>query len=459
MKHYSSFLFALLAAALSLSLMPTPKGSAQTPAPKSAPVKQDGAPAKKESATEKKDGAVKTLPGAAKRYALIIGVDKYADSQISTLNGASNDSRSLAQALAAYGGFPANQVILLNSNQPGERQPTRGNILRRLSNLATVVPKDGLLLFAFAGHGIERGGQAYLLPSDAQVNGDVKLLEETAINVNQVRDWIKQTEVKQVLMILDACRNEPDMRGARGDADNPLTPAYTRAFDFDRRNHEVEAFATLYATAIGHRAYEYREKKQGYFTYALVEAMKGAANNFKGEVTLGSLIEYMQNSVPQRVALDLGKGKVQKPFAVVEGYKADELVIAAGGDERGIEMTKATDFADMVEVKPEAEKESGGRGDVFINLEGTMWTAKPLTGGTVVIEFQKDGKLLYTLTPERGNAYQPVKGQWRQEGGAVQYSVGSYSVMDGKIEGGVIRAEGENAEGVKFRLTLFPLRP
>ncbi len=453
MKNHSPLPFVLVIIALLLSLMPTPKGFAQAPA-------QTGAPDKKVSAPDKNGEAVKTLPGAAKRYALIIGVDKYADTQISTLNGASNDSRSLAQALAAYGGFPANQVILLNSNQPGERQPTRGNILRRLSNLATVVPKDGLLLFAFAGHGIERDGQAYLLPSDAQVNGDVKLLEETAINVNQVKTWIKQTEVRQVLMILDACRNEPDMRGARGDADNPLTPAYTRAFDFDRRNHEVEAFATLYATAIGHRAYEYREKKQGYFTFALVEAMKGAANNFRGEVTLGSLIEYIQNSVPQRVALDLGKGKVQKPFAVVEGYKADELVIAAGGDERGIEMTKATDFADMVEVKPEAEKAGeGGRGDVFINLEGTKWTAKPLTGGTVVIEFLKDGKLLYTLTPERGDAYKPLNGEWRQERHAVQYSIGSYSVIDGKIEGGVIRAEGENADGAKFRVTLYPVRP
>ncbi len=453
MKNHSPLPFVLVIIALSLSLMPTPKGFAQAPA-------QTSAPDKKVSAPDKNGEAVKTLPGAAKRYALIIGVDKYADTQISTLNGASNDSRSLAQALAAYGGFPANQVILLNSNQPGERQPTRGNILRRLSNLATVVPKDGLLLFAFAGHGIERDGQAYLLPSDAQVNGDVKLLEETAINVNQVKMWIKQTEVRQVLMILDACRNEPDMRGARGDADNPLTPAYTRAFDFDRRNHEVEAFATLYATAIGHRAYEYREKKQGYFTFALVEAMKGAANNFRGEVTLGSLIEYIQNSVPQRVALDLGKGKVQKPFAVVEGYKADELVIAAGGDERGIEMTKATDFADMVEVKPETEKAGeGGRGDVFINLEGTKWTAKPLTGGTIVVEFLKDGKLLYTLTPERGDAYKPVNGEWRQERHAVQYSIGSYSVIDGKIEGGVIRAEGENADGAKFRVTLYPVRP
>src|SRR5204863_5441954 len=85
-----------------------------------------------------------------------------------TLGGASNDARTLSEALIQYAAFPADQVTLLGSDQPAERQPTRGNILRRLSNLAAVVPPDGLLLMAFAGHGIERGGQAFLLPADSR---------------------------------------------------------------------------------------------------------------------------------------------------------------------------------------------------------------------------------------------------------------------------------------------------
>src|SRR5262245_32456348 len=83
---------------------------------------------------------MQTLPGSAKRYALVIGVDKYEDTQITSLGGASNDAQKLAEALVLYAGFPKDQVILLASDQPAERQPTRGNILRRLSNLAGVVP-------------------------------------------------------------------------------------------------------------------------------------------------------------------------------------------------------------------------------------------------------------------------------------------------------------------------------
>ena len=181
---------------------------------------------------------LKSLPAKAKRYALVVGVDKYtSDTQITTLGGASNDARALADALVRYAGFPADQVILLASDQLAERQPTRGQILRRLSNLASVVPKDGLLLFSFAGHGMERGGQAFLLPSDAQAGDDPVLLEQTAINVLNIRDWVKKSGVRQVLLILDACRNDP---GGRADADNPLTPTYTRGFNFDMRNREVE---------------------------------------------------------------------------------------------------------------------------------------------------------------------------------------------------------------------------
>jgi hypothetical protein len=90
----------------------------------------------------------------------------------------------------------------------------------------------------------------------------------------------------------------------------------------------VSAFVILYASEIGHRAYEYIEKKQGYFSWFLVEALRGAAANDRGEVTLGGVIDYLQEKVPQRVALDLGKGKAQKPFAVIEGFKANDLVLS-----------------------------------------------------------------------------------------------------------------------------------
>ncbi|MGH9882281.1 MAG: caspase family protein, partial [Pyrinomonadaceae bacterium] len=386
--------------------------------------------------------SVATLPASAKRYALVIGVDQYADTQITTLGGASNDARALANALVQYAGFPGEQVTLLASDQPAERQPSRGNILRRLSNMAAVVPPDGLLLVSFAGHGIERGGQAFLLPADSQVSNDVDLLEQTAINVSQVKDRIKKIGVRQVVIILDACRNDPV---GRANADNPLTGAYTRGFNFDTRNREVQAFATLYATEVGHRAYEYKEKKQGYFTWVLVEALRGGAANAKGEVTLAGLVKYLQERVPSRVLQDLGPGKDQKPFAVVEGYRADELVIsvrdgkAAASRPSGVEDSGA--IAPGALAKNTASRDTGielKSSSAAISLAGTSWTGTSPEAGEYKMEFLKDGQLNYILNVMENGVTAPrtVKGKWKQSGNNVQIVIGnSYSVLQGTLEG------------------------
>lgn len=270
---------------------------------------------------------IKALPGKNKRWALVIGVDDYSESQITKLSGAANDARTLAGALIKYAGFPEEQVILLASDQPSQLQPRRSTILRYLSNLRGTVPKDGLLLISFAGHGIERGGHAFLLPSDALGVNDMALLEDTAISVERIKESIRATGVGQVILILDACRSDP--APGRSGGDNLMTADFRTNFNFDLRNREIQAFATLYATAVGERAYEYDVKKQGYFTWALVEGLRGEAANEKGEVTLAGLLKYIQDAVPKLVHRDLGSDKQQTPFAIIEGYRAEGLVIAA----------------------------------------------------------------------------------------------------------------------------------
>jgi hypothetical protein len=269
---------------------------------------------------------VKSLPSSDRRWALVVGVDQYQDKQITPLMGAAADAHALADALVKYAGFDPAHVIELATDLPPERQPTKGNILVRLSNISSQVPKDGLLLFSFAGHGIERGGQAFLLSSDAKVSNDIRVVQETAVSAGSIKQWIRDMGIKQVLMLLDACRNDP-MAG-RSDTPNLMAESVRKAFTFDLQNHDVEAFATLYATRVGERAYLYAEKGHGYFTWALLQGLQGAAANAAGEVTLGNLERYVQDTVPKLVKLDLGGNVDQRPFSEVGGYRAEELVLA-----------------------------------------------------------------------------------------------------------------------------------
>lgn len=263
---------------------------------------------------------VSTLPEKSKRWALVVGVNDYNDTtHFQTLRAAVNDANALRDALVNHAGFPEDQVVLLTSNQPEDKQPTRNNIYHEIGLLQSNVPKDGLLIIAFSGHGMERAGQVFLAPSDTQAI----VLEDTALSATKLMDYIKKMGVGQVLFLLDACRNNPV---GRGDKSKTMTAAYKNAFDYYARNKEVEAFATLFATGLGEVSWENKKTGMGYFTEAVVEGLKGAAANEKGEVTLERLVSYVETQVPARTRRDLGE--VQKPNRNIYGYKASDLVIA-----------------------------------------------------------------------------------------------------------------------------------
>jgi formylglycine-generating enzyme required for sulfatase activity/uncharacterized caspase-like protein len=269
------------------------------------------------------------LPSEAKRWALVIGIDQYGP-QISPLIGATNDAKRLGEALVKYAGFPKEQVLVVTSDQESEVQrPTRSNILTKLANLKGQIPEDGLFLFAFSGHGIEgrQEKEGYLLPSDiVSANQSVKLLKETAISIRYVREEIESYGVKQVIVLLDACRNDPQADKAGGD--NLMGESLASGFNFDRRNTGIEGYVTIYATESGRRAYEDPVKRQGYFSLAFIEGLSGGAANERGEVTLDGLIEYLGKKVPADLRRDQGENAKQVPRAVVDGYAAKGLVLS-----------------------------------------------------------------------------------------------------------------------------------
>lgn len=265
--------------------------------------------------------AISALPDKAKRWAVIVGVDDYSEQQISKLNSSAADARALATALVDYAGFPVNQVILLAPSEP--LQPRRNNILRTLTELRGRVPKDGVFLFAFTGHSFAYNSRSYLLPSDVVGIDDPALLDDTAISLSRIKELIRALEVNQVMVLLDAWRNDPTP--ARSNTDNLLSAEFSNALKFDFDGRAPSAYATIFATGVGQRAFDYNGKKQGYFVSSLIDGLKGQAANEKGEVTLGSLTRYLRDALPRAVQRDLEKQ--QTPLIIVEGYQADDVAI------------------------------------------------------------------------------------------------------------------------------------
>lgn len=259
---------------------------------------------------------VRSLPPREKRFAVIVGVDRYDDGQISPLFAAASDARKLRDTLVVSCSFPREQVHVLATGELKERQPTRENIMATIADVLRAAPVDGLFLFAFAGHGKEgRDREAFLFPSNVRMN----VLEDTALPLSWIHARIRDVRIEQVVLLLDHCRNDP---GGRADVPNPLTEAFIEATRFDKRNDGVIAYATIYASSLGERAYEDNDNRQGYFSAAVIEALSRAS----GEVTLGRLIEHVQTTVPGRVKKE--RRAEQHPYDIVEGYRAESLVLA-----------------------------------------------------------------------------------------------------------------------------------
>ena len=138
-------------------------------------------------------------PGAAvaigTSHALLIGVSRYADGAIPSLEQPDADLTRLADVLRTRYAFEASRITTL-------RNATRADILQALDSLTTALTiRDNLLIF-YAGHGIweDRLQQGFWLPSDA-----TRASRAGWISNATIRDYARGIPARHVLLIADAC--------------------------------------------------------------------------------------------------------------------------------------------------------------------------------------------------------------------------------------------------------------
>lgn len=260
------------------------------------------------------------LPSPNERWALVVGIGKYDDSNWGTLYG-DRDAEKLADALEQYGDFLKDHITVLSNRN--DRQPaTIRNFITELQRQLSKVPQSGLLLVAFSGHGVQVDGKPFLIMSDTP-NSDLKMsLGHLAMPVDELATAIEESNVGQVIVLLDACREEIGKTGER----TTLSPELLKAFDLQQLNSKVVANAVLSATSPNQTAFQSETKQMGFFTSAVVDAFAG--QGFHGDVlTLGDLIRYVETNVPRNVEQEY-PGRQQKPSYSVRGYLAADLVLA-----------------------------------------------------------------------------------------------------------------------------------
>lgn len=135
-----------------------------------------------------------TAAQAEKRVALVVGNAAYVNT--TPLANPGNDGADMAAALRRLD-F---QVI-------EGRNLDKRSMERTIRQFAIELAGADVALFYYAGHGLQMGGQNYLVPTDAKLSGEGDLDFESvplALVVKQM-----EREAKTSVILLDACRDNP----------------------------------------------------------------------------------------------------------------------------------------------------------------------------------------------------------------------------------------------------------
>jgi TPR repeat protein len=259
-----------------------------------------------------------------KKRALLVGVRDYKSSKFEPLDYTENDVEELAKVLLGEARF--DDVRVLTSTRGAAKTadaPTRANVQAALTALLADRGRHDTLLVALSGHGMQakvKDGTAekddsFFCPSDAQLNDT-----STLISLRTLFKDLDASGAGVKLLLVDACRNDPTLG---------------RNVDIDTLPRLPRGSAALFSCKSGERAFESKKLGRGHgvFFYHVLEGLKGKAMSMKGDVTWGSLVEYVTDKVSDDVPVLIGGGAKQTPELKVNlTGKSPVLVRLSEGD-------------------------------------------------------------------------------------------------------------------------------
>jgi len=324
-----------------------------------------------------------------KKVALLIGIDEYTDSKITRLKYAANDVISMGEKLQQDCNFDYVRVL---TNSEG----TKSNIIDELEKLKWKITPDDLFMFFFSGHGIEKNEHAYFLTQESRI----KHPQNTGFSYDFLKIVSQEITVKQRIILIDACRNNP--RSGKGNADNLMSKFISKDIVTsvtETKNVENMTAAIFTACSEGQRAYEWDEKEHGIFTYYMLEGIGGAA--WKGDkLSFGDLVNYTQQKVKEWAK--------EEKISQIPWYKeigdCNPMILA---DKNSVSIKKSSFI--KPKIKEKNYKNSKLQSDISFDYDEIIRGIINLNGSKKYLEQVCEGSIdVWQKEAENGNP----KAQW-----------------------------------------------
>lgn len=147
--------------------------------------------------------------------ALVIGNDHY-DQMKPDLNNAVNDAKSIHEALQGLGFMMMPLAIDI----------TTDDFDSLFNDFLSDLAKYDVAVLYYAGHGIEVEGKNYLVMKEAPVGELAITTTRRSVDLQECLSQMHKTGCKMVIMIIDACRNNPFEGNVRGWGSVNLAPIF-----------------------------------------------------------------------------------------------------------------------------------------------------------------------------------------------------------------------------------------
>ena len=249
-------------------------------------------------------------------YAVVIGVEKYRQDGIPSVDFAAHDAQTMAAYLTGAMGFDAKNVVLLTDSQA-----TRTDLEKNLKWLSNRVSEKSRVFFYYAGHGSPNPetGQGYLMPYEA----DPSYLDETAFPISKLYASLGKLPTKDVTVVLDACFSGQGGRSLIAKGTRPLVSVV---------QSKAEPNTVVLAAAGSNQvSASFPEARHGLLTYFLLAGLQGEADaKHDGRITADELIAYVRpaveraaklQNVEQTPSLMSPSGAVSRPWIVLTPKK------------------------------------------------------------------------------------------------------------------------------------------
>jgi len=249
-------------------------------------------------------------------YVLVVGINQYKNPKYN-LNYAQADALAFSESLSngTTGLFSKVNTTILK-----DADATKDGITKAFEKIKADARPQDLFVFYYAGHGVVNDKKEFfLVPHDVtQLYGADDALAQKGFSAAALQQLSKDIKAQKQLFILDACQSAGALEtvaAARGAAEEKAIAQLARST------------GTQWLTASGSEQFasEFAQLGHGAFTWCLLQAFKGEADQGDKKLTVKELDAYLQTKVPE--VTQQYKGTPQYPASYSYGNDFPIIII------------------------------------------------------------------------------------------------------------------------------------